>query len=173
MADNQKWGIAPSLALGLGSSTRVYFNYLFMKQLNTPDGGLPPIGLEGYNYVSAVSVANPTPTQTANLLALNNAITAMVADADPVDRSNFYGSPDDYENVRANMYTVALEHDLSASTTLSNTSRYGRYSLRRVITGVNGLGNLYTGTAAQAAAGTATLKHRSVHLDAVACAPAP
>lgn len=160
VADNRRWGIAPSFALGLGGSTRAYFNYLFIKQLNTPDGGLPPIGLDAYNYVSNVNLGanvTPTPEQAANLLALNTAINAMVAAADPVDRSNFYGSPDDYENVRANLFTATFEHDLSASTTLRNTSRYGRYSLRRVITGVNTLGNLFTGTAAQAAAGTAVL----------------
>ena len=34
-----RWGFAPSLALGLGGETRAYFNFLFVKQNNTPDGG--------------------------------------------------------------------------------------------------------------------------------------
>lgn len=157
VADTSRWGFAPSLALGLGSETRAYFNYQFIKQINTPDGGLPPIGLDGYRYVSNVTVTNPTTEQAANLAALNTAISAMVAAADPVDRDNFYGSPDDFEHVRSNMFTATFEHDLSSSTTLRNTSRYGRQSLRRVVTGVNTLGNLYTGTTADAAAGNATL----------------
>lgn len=36
---NRGWGIAPSLALGLGTSTRTYLSYLHMNQRNTPDGG--------------------------------------------------------------------------------------------------------------------------------------
>ncbi|HWL61434.1 MAG TPA: catecholate siderophore receptor Fiu [Steroidobacteraceae bacterium] len=159
VADNRRWGIAPALALGLGGSTRAYFNYLFMKQINTPDGGLPTIGLEDYNYVSNVSVTNPTQEQAENLTDFNSNVTQMVADADlgPVDRRNFYGSRNDFEHVRANMFTAIFEHDLTARTTLRNTSRYGRYTLRREITGINTLGNLYFGTAAQAAAGTAIL----------------
>ncbi len=159
MADNLRWGIAPALALGRGGSTRAYFNYLFMKQINTPDGGLPTIGLDGYRYVSNPTVQNATPDQATNLAAFNQDITDMVAAADlgPVDRSNFYGSRDDFEHVRANMFTAIFEHDLTARTTLRNTSRYGRYTMRREITGVNALGNLYVGTAADAAAGTATL----------------
>ena len=153
-----RWGFAPALALGLGSETRAYFNFLFTKQNNTPDGGLPVIGLLNYNFQSAVAApTNPTPTQTANILALNNAITAAVNAAPTVDRENFYGSLSDFQHVHANMFTAKLEHDFSEGTTLRNTSRYGRTTLQRTITGVNGIGNLFTGTAAQAAAGTSTV----------------
>ena len=156
--DFGKWGFAPSLALGLGGETRAYFNFLFMKQNNTPDGGLPVVGLLHYNYASAVAApANATPAQTANINALNAAINAAVNAAPRVDTENFYGSLDDYEHVHTNMFTAKLEHDFSGNTTLRNTSRYGRNTLRRVVTGVNTLGNLYAGTAAQAAAGTATV----------------
>ena len=50
VADSGRWGFAPSLALGLGGETRAYFNFLFTKQNNTPDGGLPTIGLFDYSY---------------------------------------------------------------------------------------------------------------------------
>jgi catecholate siderophore receptor len=159
VADHSRWGIAPALALGLGTSTRAYFNYLFLKQVNTPDGGLPTVGLDGYNYASNVTVSGATPEQVQNLADFNAAVTQMVADANlgPVRRGNFYGSRNDFEHVRANMFTAMFEHDLSARATLRNTSRYGRYTMRREITGINALGNLYIGTAADAAAGTATL----------------
>jgi len=130
MADNERWAFAPSFALGLGDSTRAYFNYLFVKQVNTPDGGIPSIGLVGYTS--------------------NNASTDVVAAvnaAPPVDRANFYGSLDDFEHVRANMFTARIEHDFNAAVTLRNTSRYGRLAMQRVITGVNTLGNLTTGVA--------------------------
>jgi catecholate siderophore receptor len=139
VADSNRWGFAPSLALGLGGETRAYFNYLFTKQINTPDGGIPAVGLVGYS--SATTTGTPP-------VAINQGVIDAVNAAAPVDRSNFYGSLNDYEHVRANMFTARIEHDFSDVTTLRNTSRYGRYTLGRIITGVNALGNLSTGSGA-------------------------
>ncbi len=147
VADSGRWGFAPSLALGLGSETRAYFNFLFTKQNNTPDGGLPTIGLLDYNYNPIATPAGSTQQQIDNIAALNNAIAPLVNAAPAVDLGNYYGSADDYEHVRANMFTAKFEHDLSEYTTLRNTSRYGRYTLQRVITGINALGNTFTGAA--------------------------
>jgi catecholate siderophore receptor len=131
VADFGRWGFAPALALGLGGETRAYFNFLFIKQNNTPDGGLPPIGILGYASTSTVPE-----------------VAAAVNGAEPVDRSNYYGALTDFEHVHTNMFTAKLEHDLSATTTLRNTSRYGRTTMQRVITGINTLGNLSTGSGA-------------------------
>src|SRR3546814_16415659 len=46
--ENKRWGLAPSLAFGLGSPTRVHLNLLHVQQNNIPDGGVPTIGLPGY-----------------------------------------------------------------------------------------------------------------------------
>jgi catecholate siderophore receptor len=135
VADTERWAFAPSFALGLGSSTRAYFNYLFVKQSNTPDGGIPAIGLFGYS--SATTQGNPA----VNISPL---VIAAVNNAEPVDLGNFYGSKDDYERVHANMLTARIEHDLGASATLRNTSRYGRYTLRRQLTGINAV-TVHTG----------------------------
>lgn len=115
-AENRRWGFAPSFAVGLGSSTRFYFNYLYTRQNNLPDGGIPAIGLPGYN----------------------NAVIAGLQ-PDPVDSTNFYGSTSDYDHVEADMFTVRLEHDLGERTVLRNVSRYGRTSEKYVLTGVNTL----------------------------------
>jgi catecholate siderophore receptor len=136
VADSGRWAFAPSFALGLGSSTRAYFNYLYTKQSNTPDGGIPAIGLLG--FTSATTTGTPA-------VAIHPSIIAAINAAEPVDRDNFYGSKDDYERVHANMITARLEHDLSASTTLRNTSRYGRYTLRRTLTGINAV-TVFSGT---------------------------
>lgn len=45
---NKRWGIAPSLAFGLGTATRYYLNLLYVKQDNVPDGGVPTLGLPGW-----------------------------------------------------------------------------------------------------------------------------
>ncbi|MET0292004.1 MAG: TonB-dependent receptor, partial [Steroidobacteraceae bacterium] len=133
VADFQKWGVAPAFALGLGTQTRAYFNYLFLKQGNTPDGGIPTVGLIGYTGNNASAAVNA---------ALNSAA--------PVRRENYYGSSSDYENVTTNMFTARLEHDFSDSTTIRNTSRYGRNTLDRLLTGTVGLANISTGTGATA-----------------------
>jgi catecholate siderophore receptor len=114
VVENERWGIAPSFALGLGADTRAYFSYLFVKQDNIPDGGISAIGLPG--YTSPVLGATP---------------------AAPVDRSNYYGALTDYDHVEVNMFTARFEHDLSDSTTLRNTSRFGRTTEQYVLTGVN------------------------------------
>jgi len=104
---NKRWAVAPSLAFGLNSATRVFINLLHVKQDNLPDGGVPTIGLPGYVTPDAVK-----------LPGLN---TAM-----PVNPENFYGDVSDYDRVKADMATVIVEHDFSPDNKLTNSTRYGR-----------------------------------------------
>lgn len=39
--ENERWGVAPSIAFGLGTPTRVTLSASYVKQNNTPDYGLP------------------------------------------------------------------------------------------------------------------------------------
>jgi len=103
---NKRWGVAPSLAFGLNSATRVYLNYFHVKQDNIPDGGVLTIGLPGW-----------TPPNAA-LSFMNGAAT--------VNPKNFYGSVLDHDNVKADMATVKVEHDFANGAKLVNTSRYGK-----------------------------------------------
>ncbi|SDK57539.1 catecholate siderophore receptor [Methylophilus rhizosphaerae] len=123
--DNQNFSIAPSIAFGLGTDARGYFYSQHIRQDNTPDGGIPSIGMSGF-YNS-----------NANLNAGRK-----------VDRSNFYGSKNDYERVDADMFTAKLEYDLSDKTTVRNITRYGRSSIDRVLTGINGLNPAGSGAVA-------------------------
>lgn len=107
---NKRWGVAPSLAFGLNSPTRVVLSYLHVKQNNIPDGGVPTIGLPGYTA--------PTATSAVNTAALNT--------APRVNPSNFYGTSQDHDNVTADMFTVKVEHDFANGAKLVNTSRYGK-----------------------------------------------
>ncbi|HEV7775759.1 MAG TPA: catecholate siderophore receptor Fiu [Luteibacter sp.] len=104
--ENNRWGVAPSLAFGLGTSTRLYLDYLHIKQNNTPDGGVPTIGLPGFS--------SPDPTRP------------FLGDAPKVDSKNFYGTDQDHEHVTQDMFTAILEHDFSADVALHNTLRWGR-----------------------------------------------
>ncbi len=104
---DKRWGVAPSVAFGLNGPTRLYLNYLHVKQDNTPDGGVPTVGLPG--YTSPDSKTDP---------ALNTAAR--------VDPRNFYGSTADYDKVKADMATAIIEHEFSPRMKLRNTSRYGK-----------------------------------------------
>lgn len=104
--ENNRWGVAPEFAFGLGTATRVYIDYLHIKQNNVPDGGVPTIGLPGYS--------SPDPKRP------------FLADAPEVDSSNFYGTTVDHDHVTADMFTVRLEHDFNEQMAFHNTLRWGR-----------------------------------------------
>lgn len=103
---NKRWGFAPSVAFGLGSSTRYYLNLLYVKQDNIPDGGVSTIGLPGYT--------SPDATRPF----LNAAPTA--------DPGNFYGTRQDHDDVKTQMATFRFEHDFSDKLKLTNTARWGK-----------------------------------------------
>jgi catecholate siderophore receptor len=120
--ESNGYGIAPSIAVGLGQKSRAYFYSQHIRQNNVPDGGIPTVGLKGF--------------YNANTLLLN---------APKVDSENFYGSVNDFEKVEADMATAKFEFDLNDTTVLRNITRYGQSSMKRVVTGINGL----TATGAQ------------------------
>ena len=102
--NNSRVGIAPSLGLGLDGATRAYVNLLYVRQDNVPDGFVPTIGLPGW-----------TPQPGLEALAGN-----------PVDPHNFYGTRHDHDDSVARMATARIEHDLSDTLRLTNTTRWGQ-----------------------------------------------
>ena len=134
---NKSFGIAPSVALGLNTPTRLYFSYLYTKQDNRPDGGVPTVGLPGYQY-SLNTALTGSPANRARLAALNYNSTLAGQQAPAVDPSNFYGSLQDFDEVEANMFTARFEHDFSPTTKLRNTFRYGKLDNFRMTTSVIG-----------------------------------
>lgn len=110
--ENKKWAIASSLGFGLGTDLRVFLDYLHTEQDNVLDGGIPTVGLPGFD-------ANKSTNATIKSLAnyLNN---------HKVDTSNYYGSAADFDDVSADMATARIEYDLSDKTQLTNTSRWGK-----------------------------------------------
>ncbi|MHC8291854.1 TonB-dependent receptor [Pseudomonas sp. LB3P58] len=104
--DYDRWGIAPSLAFGLGTDTRVNLDYYHLESNDTPDSGIPysiPTGL-----AAARTKANPDKPN------------------DGGDSSNFYGLDGrDFRKGRTDTATIAIEHDLSDALTVKNTLRHG------------------------------------------------
>ena len=103
--ETRRWGIAPSVAVGLGTSTRAILSYFRLEQDNVPDYGIP-----------FIPVANTSP-----------ALADHLNRPAPVDYDNYYGLLErDYDDTTANIATFALEHDLSHGIRVANTTRYGR-----------------------------------------------
>lgn len=113
---NTNYSIAPSFATGLGTPTRVYLSGQFVRQNNTPDGGISSIGMPGFYNANAALRAGSR-----------------------VDRENFYGNSSDYEKVNADMVTAKVEHDFGNNTTVRNTTRWGRTSMDRLLSSPNSL----------------------------------
>ncbi len=107
---NKRFGFAPSLAFGLNTPTRAYINYLYIDQKNLPDGGVAAYGLPSW-----VNAQGPA-----------------------VDPSRFYGSTNDFENVKAHMFTARVEHNFSPTTVLRNTARLGSTEQEYLLTALIG-----------------------------------
>lgn len=128
---HEKYGIAPSIAFGLDTPTRLYLDYEHVHQNNTPDGGIPTIGLPGY-------------TAPSGFEALNG--------SGKVNTHNYYGTDSDFDHSDSDTATLRFEHDFSDSTTLRNTTRWSETRQKYLLTSIMG-GNTQITTHGSASAG--------------------
>ena len=102
-AEKNSWGLAPSLAFGLGTDTRAIFAYEHLEQNDRPDFGVPAAMVHGMKgtqpYNSATSGA---------------------------DRDNFYGLASDFDDTTVDALLARFEYDLTDDVTLSNQTRWAR-----------------------------------------------
>jgi catecholate siderophore receptor len=104
-AENNRWGVAPSLALGLGTATRALVSYEHQYEHNLPDYGLPSTAVAGF-----------APPAT---------LTAPSFYSPGVNPANYYGFVDyDYEHVTNDAVTARVEHDFDSGLKLDNQTRY-------------------------------------------------
>lgn len=96
----------------------MYLNYLHVTQHNTPDGGIPTIGLPGYSAPSAG--------------------TAALNHSGKVDTHNFYGTDSDYDDSTTDTATMRFEHDINDNTTIRNTTRWSRVKQDYLMTAIMG-----------------------------------
>ncbi len=100
---NQRWGVAPSLAFGLGTPTQLNLSYQHLEQNNQPDFGIP--------WVTATNVP---------LAPYRN-------DPAPVSYSNYYGlNQRDFEFLRTDELEAVLSHDFGPDLNLRDTFHVGR-----------------------------------------------
>jgi catecholate siderophore receptor len=104
---------APSLALGIGTPTRLTVGAQIMRQDNLPDYGIP--GAAWNEPLTPTSVLAPS----------------------AVDQTNYYGSPAyDYDRADQDTYTARVEHDLTGRMTLRNQTRYNRTHREAVVSAI-------------------------------------
>ncbi|HEX2840539.1 TonB-dependent receptor [Hyphomicrobium sp.] len=100
VAEADAYGLAPSIAFGLGTETRAIFSYERLKRDDLPDWGVPGAMVKGtFNYDPAAGRAS---------------------------RDNFYGLRSDYDEVQGDRVLARFEHDLSSNFTLSNQTVWER-----------------------------------------------
>jgi catecholate siderophore receptor len=100
---NSRWGVAPSLSLGLGTPTRYTFSYYKLRQDNLPDYGIPWVP------------------------ATNNVLIDYRDQPAPVPRDTFYGLKlRDGEETGADMATFRFDHSFTDNANLMNQFRYQR-----------------------------------------------
>lgn len=106
-AEKNTWGVAPSLALGLGTPTRLTLSYQHDEQDDRPDFG-----------------------------ALAATVPGTIVDrpSRPIDRSRFYGLLEDFDRMNADVVSARIEHDISPTIRLSNHARYSNTEREAIYT---------------------------------------
>lgn len=106
--------VAPSLAMGLGTPTRLVAAVQVMRQENVPDYGVP----------GAAWLHEPlTPT-------------TVLASA-PVRQHNYYGTPAyDRDDAQQDSATLRLERDLTRQVTIRNQTRYNRAHRTAIVSSI-------------------------------------
>ena len=121
VVENTRWGLAPSLAFGLGSPTSVTFSYFRLDQSGVPDYGLP--------WVPATNIP----------------LSDYANQPPPIEFSNFYGMRQrDYEETTTDLGTVVATHEAKPGLTLRNQVRYGRTGRDSLITAPRFVSNTST-----------------------------
>jgi catecholate siderophore receptor len=114
----KRWGVAPSITIGLGTPTRLTASYYHLHSNELPDSGLP------YGYVCSATICN-APAGDFVLSEPVHHVTTKGGVTGTVPYSTFYGLKDrDFRKSNADQFTLRAEHDFSDAITLRNTARF-------------------------------------------------
>lgn len=110
-----RWGVAPSLTLGLDGPTSLTVGYYHLESNELPDSGIPYL-YTGTNAPAGVDETGPAETYTT----IAGATVSRPSGA-------FYGlAARDFRHVTVDNLTVRAQHIFDSGITLRNTMRYGR-----------------------------------------------
>ncbi|WP_229452018.1 TonB-dependent receptor [Massilia niastensis] len=103
-----RWGIAPTVTLGLTGPTRAILSYYHMESSEIPDTGIP----------------FDNPITTGANVSKNGGGTPFT-----VDREAFYGLANrDFRDTETDVATVDVRHEFGSGLALRNVTRYGKSS---------------------------------------------
>ena len=106
-----RWGVAPSLTLGVGKPTRFTISYYKLKQDNLSDYGIPWVPVT------------------------NNALVEFRDSPAPVPRDTFYGLRSrDFEKLDSDLVTLKFEKDFNDGLSLRNQFRFSNSSRDSIAT---------------------------------------
>lgn len=113
---SRRWGVAPSITLGLGTDTRLTAAYYYLESHELPDSGIP------FLY----TIGNHPGTGEIETGPAIGRITTAGGRTGVVERTAFYGLKNrDFRDATTHQATLRAEHDFG-TVTLRNTSRYSR-----------------------------------------------
>lgn len=105
LADADAWGVAPSLAYGLGTDFRAILAYEHVERGGLPDSGIP------INRPYGVSIGG-------------NPGNRSPEGSSP--RDTFFGDPGGYDNTTSDAFLARFEYDVNDWLTVSNQTRWSR-----------------------------------------------
>jgi catecholate siderophore receptor len=117
---SKRWGVAPSVTLGIGGPTQLTAMYYHLETDELPDSGFP------YAYVASASV-NATPAGSGGLILSEPAVgrfTTASGVTGTISPDNFYGLVNrDFRETNVDQVTLRASHDFGG-VTLRNTARF-------------------------------------------------
>ncbi|WP_206034511.1 TonB-dependent receptor [Gluconobacter kondonii] len=99
---SHRWGIAPSLAFGIGKRTTLVLQYMHQQENSIPDFGVPVVTKPGAKYGQPITEYG-------------------------IRRSNWYGTDNDQNATNANMETARFSFKLNRHITFYDDLRGGEY----------------------------------------------
>ncbi|HWK35921.1 TonB-dependent receptor [Sphingomonas sp.] len=142
---SRRWGVAPSVTIGLGGDTRLTAAYYYLESHELPDAGIP------YLYTAG----NMPGTGEIYVEPAIGTITTIGGVTGTVDRNTYYGLKSrDFRDAFTHQASLRAEHDFG-TLTLRNSSRYSYNEQNYIYTQPDDQqGNVYgTNASAPATAG--------------------
>ena len=120
----KRWGVAPSVTIGLGTPTRLTASYYHLHSDELPDSGIPFLYTIGNTPNLGYSYSEPA----------IGTFTTIAGRTGKVDRDTFYGLKQrDYRKATTDQATLRAEHDFGG-VTLRNTGRFSQTSQNYIFT---------------------------------------
>nr|WP_208408701.1 TonB-dependent receptor [Sphingomonas vulcanisoli] len=115
----RRWGVSPSITVGLDTPTRLTASYYHLHSNELPDSGMP------YATVCSATVCNAPAGYSYSQPATVGTLTTLGGVTGKVSPNTFYGLKDrDFRKSNQDQATLRIEHDITNRITIRNTARF-------------------------------------------------